>query len=543
MVFLSFLNVPTTTQYRLLRSFPTKAHPVMANASEGDDKPSSAKAKRVAVVGAGVSGLAAAYKLKSHGLSVTLFEADERAGGKIRTVAKDGLIWDEGANTMTESEMEVTSLLDNLQLREKQQFPISQHKRYIARDGLPLLIPSNPIALVESNILSAQSKLRILMEPFLWRKGNTSKVSDENAPESVREFFERHFGKEFVDYLIDPFVAGTSGGDPESLSMRHAFPELWDIEKRYGSIIAGAIQSKLSSEKENSGGKKLSNKKSNRRSSFSFLGGMQTLVDTICKQFSKDELKLESKVLSLSYSHKGISASENWSLSSMTNSTSEDRTYDAVIMTAPLSNVKEMEIVKGGKPFSLDFIPEVSYVPISVMITAFKKPNVKRPLEGFGVLISSKEQDHGLKTLGTLFSSMMFPDRAPSDLYLYTTFIGGSRNRELAKASTDELKQVVCSDLRRLLGAEGDPTFVSHIFWSKGFPLYGHNYDSVLRAIHKMEQDLPGFFYAGNHKDGLSVGKAIASGCKAAELVISYLDNHSDAKTVQENEELLIGKN
>ncbi|KAJ8424533.1 hypothetical protein Cgig2_025750 [Carnegiea gigantea] len=408
----------------------------------------------------------------------------------------------------------------------------------------------------------------------------------------------------------------------------------------YGSIIAGAIQSKLSSEKENSGGKKLSNKKSNRRGSFSFLGGMQTLVDTICKQFSKDELKLESKVLSLSYSHKGISASENWSLSSMTNSTSEDRTYDAVIMTAPLSNVKEMEIVKGGMPFSLDFIPEgfvgndfkqvravllipfpckkgvgkqvgpvlvvpqvsnrdtgdsgegaplttdarwltggsrprvsgfrreaggdggegggwpgpldrgvvvngweVSYVPISVMITAFKKPNVKRPLEGFGVLIPSKEQDHGLKTVGTLFSSMMFPDRAPSDLYLYTTFIGGSRNRELAKASTDELKQVVCSDLRRLLGVEGDPTFVSHIFWSKAFPLYGHNYDSVLRAIHKMEQDLPGFFYAGNHKDGLSVGKAIASGCKAAELVISYLDNHSDAKTVEENEELLTGKN
>lgn len=177
---------------------------------------------------------------------------------------------------------------------------------------------------------------------------------------------------------------------------------------------------------------------------------------------------------------------------------------------------------------------QVSYLPLSVIITTFKKENVKRPLEGFGVLVPSKEQQNGLKTLGnvyllylmveslilfshcdhkfsiagTLFSSMMFPDRAPNDLYLYTTFIGGSRNRELAKASTyvklqcfwlykfdscvlhlcnhfidyhtsetvtyfsqliqllnglrDELKQTVTSDLRQLLGVEGEPTFVKY---------------------------------------------------------------------------------
>ena len=177
---------------------------------------------------------------------------------------------------------------------------------------------------------------------------------------------------------------------------------------------------------------------------------------------------------------------------------------------------------------------QVNYLPLSVIITTFKKENVKRPLEGFGVLVPSKEQQNGLKTLGnicllhllvellillshcdhkfsiagTLFSSMMFPDRAPNDLYLYTTFVGGSRNRELAKASTyvkphcfwfckfdpcvlhsgnqfidyhiietvinfsllirllnglsDELKQIVTSDLRQLIGAEGEPTFVKY---------------------------------------------------------------------------------
>nr|XP_048317814.1 protoporphyrinogen oxidase, mitochondrial-like isoform X6 [Ziziphus jujuba var. spinosa] len=479
------------------------------------DQPSSAK--RVAVVGAGVSGLAAAYKLKSHGLNVTVFEAGGRTGGKLRSVSHDGLIWDEGANTMTQSEIEVQSLLDDLGLREKQQFPISQNKRYIVRDGSPVLF-------------------EIILEPFLWKKRSSSDVSD-HSQESVGGFFQRHFGKEVVDYLIDPFVAGTSAGDPESLSMRYSFPDLWNLEERFGSVIAGAIQSKLSARKEKSGEKKGSLKKTkHQRGSFSFKGGMQTLTDTLSKEIGVDEIKLNSKVLSLSYCPDGKSARENWSVSfaAKHDNRSQALSVDAVIVTAPLCNVKEMKIAKRGNPFPLNFLPEVSYMPLSVIITTFKKENVKRPLEGFGVLVPSKEQNNGLKTLGTLFSSMMFPDRAPNDLYLYTTFVGGSRNKELANSSPDELKHVVISDLRQLLGAEGEPKFVNHFYWKKAFPLYGYNYDSVITAIEKMEKNLPGFFYAGNHRGGLSVGKAIASGCKAAELVISYLESSSDDKKLGE---------
>ncbi|KOM38438.1 hypothetical protein LR48_Vigan03g182000 [Vigna angularis] len=253
---------------------------------------------------------------------------------------------------------------------------------------------------------------------------------------------------------------------------------------------------------------------------------MQTLTDTLCKELGKENLKLNSKVLTLAYGHDESSSSPNWSITCVSNQSTQD--IDAVIMTAPLCNVKDIKITKRRIPFPLSFLPEISYVPISVMITAFRKENVKRPLEGFGVLVPSKERQNGLKTLGTLFSSMMFPDRAPSDFYLYTTFVGGTQNRELAQASTDELQKIVTSDLRKLLGAKGEPTFVNHIYWSKGFPLYGRNYGSVLEAIDKMEKDLPGFFFAGNQKGGLSVGKAISSGWQAADLVISYLNSVSD---------------
>ncbi|KAJ0111259.1 hypothetical protein Patl1_02990 [Pistacia atlantica] len=573
-----------TTNWKVLGSQCSIFRAQMAPTAREDNKGS---AKRVAVVGAGVSGLAAAYKLKSHGLNVIVFEAEGKAGGKLRSISQGGLIWDEGTNTMTESETEVRNLLDDLGIREKQQFPIAQNKRYVVRNGVPILIPSDPIALIKSNILSTQSKLQIILEPFLWKKSDSTVVSDANANESVGGFFQRHFGKEVVDFLIDPFVAGTNAGDPESLVvsnvsddlykshartikmvemghvfailelfilMRHSFPELWNLEKsskfsisfvRYGSVIAGAIQSKLSAKREKGVETKgSSERKRSPRGSFSFVGGMQvvvlvqpfffsrdyTLTDTLSKKLDEDELKLRSKVLSLSYGRERKSALENWSLCYASNhgKHSQGLSFDAVIMTAPVCNVKEMKITKRGNLFPLDFVPEVSYLPLSVIITTFRKENVKKPLEGFGVLVPSKEQQNGLKTLGTLFSSMMFPDRAPKNLHLYTTFVGGSRNRELAKSSTDELKQIVTSDLRQLLGVEGEPTFMNHFFWSKAFPLYGRNYDSVLEAIEKMEKNLPGFFYAGNHRGGLSVGKSIASGCKAADLVISYLENSSD---------------
>ncbi|CAH9105636.1 unnamed protein product [Cuscuta epithymum] len=481
--------------------------------------------KRVAVVGAGISGLAAAYKLKLQGLNVTVFEADGRAGGKLRSGSRDGLVWDEGANTMTETEMEVQLLLDSLGLREKQQFPISQNKRYIVRNGAPVLLPLNPIQVITSNFLSVGSKLQILKEPFLWMNKKLPKESDVN--ESVGQFFQRHFGKEVVDYLVDPFVAGTTGGDPDSLSMTHAFPELWDLEKRFSSVIFGAIQSKILSKKKNQGSIAASKNK-RKHGSFSFLGGMQTLTDALCKKLGEDELKLSSKVLELSSCHKE-NCLDGWLVSYATPHVihSVDEPFDAVVMTAPLSDVKTMKFTKKGTPFLLNFLPEIEYVPLSVMITTFKRESVKRPLEGFGVLVPSKEEQNGLKTLGTIFSSMMFPDRAPSDVHLYTTFVGGSRNRELAKASRDELKQIVASDLKQLLGVEGEPTFVNHVFWSKAFPLYGRNYGSVLKAIDRMEENLPGIFYAGNHKGGLSVGKAILSGCSAADLVISYLESSS----------------
>ncbi|EES11038.1 hypothetical protein BDA96_06G143400 [Sorghum bicolor] len=521
--------------YRPTSARSLRLRPVLAMAGSDDSR--AAPARSVAVVGAGVSGLVAAYRLRKSGVNVTVFEAADRAGGKIRTNSEGGFLWDEGANTMTEGELEASRLIDDLGLQDKQQYPNSQHKRYIVKDGAPALIPSDPISLMKSSVLSTKSKIALFFEPFLYKKANTrnpGKVSDEHLSESVGSFFERHFGREVVDYLIDPFVAGTSAGDPESLSICHAFPALWNLERKYGSVVVGAILSKLTAKGDPVKTRRDSSaKRRNRRVSFSFHGGMQSLINALHNEVGDDNVKLGTEVLSLACTLDGAPAPGGWSISDDSKDASgkdlaKNQTFDAVIMTAPLSNVQRMKFTKGGAPFVLDFLPKVDYLPLSLMVTAFKKEDVKKPLEGFGVLIPYKEQQkHGLKTLGTLFSSMMFPDRAPDDQYLYTTFVGGSHNRDLAGAPTSILKQLVTSDLKKLLGVQGQPTFVKHIYWGNAFPLYGHDYNSVLEAIEKMEKNLPGFFYAGNNKDGLAVGSVIASGSKAADLAISYLESHT----------------
>lgn len=490
--------------------------------------------KSVAVVGAGLSGLAAAYRLKSQGLAVTVFEADGTAGGKIKSVAQNGLIWEKGANTMTETEPEVRKLIDDLGIRGQQQFPIMQSKRYIVRDGKSQLLPSNPVAFIGSKILSAQAKLNIFMEPILWKYKN-SKEKTPNSPdihqeESVGDFFRRHFGQEVVDYIVDPFVAGISAADVESLSIRHVFPEIWDLEERFGSIIVGAIKSSWSRKKAQRDAKHITQGPKHQRGSFSFMGGMQTLTNALSTKLGEESLRMHCSVLSLSCNLQGNPPHNNWSVCYARNDASykeplKEQTFDAVVMTAPLCKFQEMQVIKHDRPFSLDFLPKVTYLPLSIIITAFKKQDVKRPLEGFGILVPSKEEKNGFRTLGTLFSSSMFPDRAPTDQYLFTTFIGGNRNRKLAKSQLKDLQEVAVNDLNKVLGVGSDPLSVKHIYWNEAFPLYSLDYNSVLAAIDKMGKSLPGLYFAGNYKGGLSVGKALVSGFKAADLAISGLNS------------------
>ncbi|KAH7292538.1 hypothetical protein KP509_29G073400 [Ceratopteris richardii] len=434
---------------------------------------------------------------------------------------------------MTESSVEVSKVIDGLHLRDKQQYPLMQSKRYVVKNGKPELLPSNPLSFLQSRLLSSKAKFNILLEPFLWRRKKQNDTRMLAEEESVGEFLERHLGREVIDYIVDPFIAGTSGSDPDSLSMQHAFPDIWNLEQRYGSLIVGAIKSSLArkkSSKEGSGPKA----RKQSHASFSFTGGLQTLTDAMSESIGQENMHYNATVLSLACNQQGNPLRDSWkiSFSEECHQTRKDpdQNFDAVIMTAPLEDFQKMQLCKDGKPYLLDYIPKVIYQPLSVLVMGFKKDDVTCPLDGFGVLVPSKEQANGFKTLGTLFSSSMFPDRAPPGSLLFTTFIGGSRNRELASRPAADLQVAAVNDLQQLVGISGPPVFFKHVFWNRGFPQYGQGYGSVFAALHKLEEDLPGFCYAGNHRDGLAVGKALASGYNAAGRVLDYLQSSGGRK-------------
>eukprot|EP00850_Spirogloea_muscicola_P020016 SM000205S06223 [mRNA] locus=s205:86457:91267:+ [translate_table: standard] len=495
----------------------------------------------VAVIGAGVSGLTAAYRLKKEGARVTVFDAASKEGGKLRTYRANGYTWELGANTMTENDDIVGQVIDELQLNKKRLFPLQQNKRYIAKNGSPEQLPSDPISFLSTRLLSGRAKLRMLAEPLVWKrllKNEDSPVKDE----SVGSFLERHIGREPVDYLVDPFVAGTSGSDPDSLSVRHAFPSLWELEQRHGSLVVGAIKSifsqknskKKNLEVEGDGSIAVEPIRRKRvRGSFSFFGGMQTLTTALAERIGQEALRLGCPVHDLTCSQQENPARSSWavSFSSPNSSERQSQRFDAVLMTAPLHSLRDISTFRDGQPYTLSRMPEVTYQPMSVMINAFRAEDVKRPLPGFGLLVPAKEQSLGLRTLGTIFSSFMFPDRAPADDVLFTTFIGGSRARELASSSMDELQQVALHDLKQLLGVDGLPKFTRHVYWKQAFPQYSRDYDKVLTFINKLEDDLPGFHYAGNHRGGLAVGSSLSSGYEAAGAIVSHLKSSGGTRT------------
>ena len=191
--------------------------------------------QKTAIIGAGITGLTAAFELKRQGLDCTVYEASDRVGGVIRTVQEEGFLVECGPNSILDTHPDLGKLIARLGL-EGNKLPANTaaQNRFIVRDGQPIALPTSPPAFFSSKAFSGKAKLRLLREPFIRSKSNES--------ESLADFVLRRLGQEFLDYAINPFVGGVYAGDPAKLSTAHAFPKLYELEQKYGSLIKGAIK-------------------------------------------------------------------------------------------------------------------------------------------------------------------------------------------------------------------------------------------------------------------------------------------------------------
>jgi len=216
----------------------------------------------VIIVGEGITGLGIAYWLKKRGVDVTVLAKESKVGGTMKSVHDQGFLYETGANTALETTPLIKELVSDLKLESEFRYANPEGKnRYILRDGVLRSMPLGPGSFFFTKLFSTAAKFRVMKEPFIGRA---------EKEESVAEFVERRLGHEFLDYAIDPFVAGVFAGKPERLSVRAAFPKLYTLEEKYGGLIKGMI--KGAQER-----KQRAEKAKDRAETFSFVSGMQQL--------------------------------------------------------------------------------------------------------------------------------------------------------------------------------------------------------------------------------------------------------------------------
>lgn len=436
-----------------------------------------------AVIGAGISGLCAAYWLEKHGCNVTVFEKSLHIGGTIITEKQDGFLMDLGPNSALETSHILRDLIHELGIEEDKVYGSEiSNNRYIVKCGKLHALPMSPPRFLKSRLFSTKAKLRLAKEPFI------KKTRAEDI--SLADFVRYRLGKEFLDYAINPFVAGVFAGDPEDLSTPAAFPKLYALEQKYGSLIRGAIKGRSERKKSQKETSK------DRAKLFSFINGMETFPIALSKHL-QGRIMLNAEVLK-------IRKNDLFHLDILSKGEIVEREFSHVVISTPSAAVAE--IIRGLSPEEAGAIGKIHYPPVAVVFMGFKNEQVKRPLDGFGFLVPKVEK---LQILGSIWSSSLFPGRAPEGSAAFTTFIGGTRQPQNVDFDDNQLAKMAYDDLDRLVGLEGIPEFIRIKRWPRAIPQYTMGYRKIQEMFDSLETEFPGLYFAGNWRRGISIGDSV----------------------------------
>ena len=442
----------------------------------------------VAIVGAGVAGLTAAYRLKRRGARVVVYEASERAGGVIRSERREGYLAELGPGSITPGEGSLAEVLSQLGLDgSRLEAQREARKRYIVRKSKLVPLPMSPAQFLTTRLLSNGAKLAVFGEPMV-------EAGDSPMEESVATFVRRRFNQEVVDYVANPFVGGIYAGDPEQLSARHALPWLHDLEHTHGSVTKGLGR--------------LRDGDAPRPPLISFTGGLQEIPDA-CLRELRSEIRFKAPVTQLRRGPKGWTVSAAFQTAEL---------YDGVIYAAPAHCADEVDLAFDGGD-RLKTLTSITHPPVAVLALGFRREDVAHRLDGFGFLVPELERRN---VLGVIFSSTVFPGRAPEGHVLLTAFVGGVRHPDLANADLGTLTARVVDDLRLLLGVRGEPAFRAFHLWPKAIPQYTLSYGRFKEIMDDAERRNRGLALAGSYREGVAIGEVIAAATEAADRVAAH---------------------
>lgn len=457
----------------------------------------------VIIIGGGISGLSAAYSLQRGGRKVLLVEANDRVGGAMYSVqTPDGYVLDCGPNTVAGKEDRLWQQFAELGIDgDRVLANVAGAKRYMIRDGRPVLAPGGPIDALTTPLISAGAKLRILGE-LLTQPGR-------GDDETVASFFTRHIGREPTERLVDVFVGGVYAGDPAQASVKALFPSLWAADQRAGSLLRGMLAARK--EARASAPPRPQVKRPRVKSqTFSFRNGLDTWAKAIGRALGPDGLWLSSRARSLQPS------GGEWELVIERGGRSQLAQAAQVVLATPA--YASAELVDGLDPAAAAALRSIPYAPMAMVHLGFHAAEIARPLEGYGALCPFVE---GHRVLGILYSSSLFDKRAPKGGVLTTTFVGGARFAAEAQLGDAAMIDMVRMEHAALLGITARPTMQHIKRWPKAMPQYNLGHTERIAAVARLESRHPGLFLIGSYRDGLSVPKCWQNGTALADRMLA----------------------
>ncbi len=428
----------------------------------------------IIVIGAGISGLTAAWHLKQKGKKVLVLEASQQAGGLLQTLQQQNLRLELGPNSIL-ADADLLAWLRELGLDADLEHASEVSKsRFIYKNGQIRGLPSNPMDLLKNNFFSLSTKLLLAKEPF--------RKAEKIENETISAFFLRRFNREVLEYAVKPFVGGIYAGNPDELLLKYTFPSLLQMEAEHGSVIRGLVKSHALT----------------RKTSLNFAKGMQQLPQTIAQTL---EVVYNSPVTRIS-GQQGA-----WCVHTPT----QEYTAETLILAAPAKQIAEI-LPKSELADVASILKRITYAQMHVVHTSFEKTAFSALPKGFGVLHPANE---GLFSSGTIWTSAVFPKSSAPAQWLFTSFVGGMQQAEYGHLSAPEVKKRVLAELTHHYKAKLEPVYQHHTFWPEAIPQYTAVMNDVENAVNLLTSK--GLLVCANWHGGPSVSDCIKKGKLLAE--------------------------
>lgn len=444
------------------------------------------------IIGAGVTGLTLAHHLNKDKQEFVVLEKNSRIGGVIKTLNKDGFIYEQGPNTGLLSNPEIVSLFDDIKhLCELEIADDTVKRRLILKEGKWRALPSGLISAVTTPLFSLSDKFRVLGEPF--------RKAGKNPHENLKQLVERRLGKSFYEYAIDPFILGVYAGDPELLIPKYALPKLYNLEQKYGSFIKGSIKKAKEPKTEL--------EKRADKSVFSFKNGLSSLTNALYKSAGEDNFILNSQNIIIEKNDQGytikLTADQEYQIQAKNLVT----TIGAHSLSNILHFIKKDELAK---------LSSLKYARVVEAAIGFKTWNGMK-LEAFGGLIPHKEKRD---ILGVMFMSSLLKGRAPEGGALLSVFAGGVRNPNFINLPDNEIKNIISAEVKSLMKIKDfNPELFEIKKYHWAIPQYGIESKERFETIDMLQKKHKGLIIAGNLINGIGMADRIAQGTQIFKLI------------------------